>query len=380
MTYPRYSLGKVVSVLWLTAAASIGISCQTIAGIEQRRLGPCGEYCDTVMKGCTGDLAAYANYEACMGVCGLLPEGNALEPESSNSVACRLSEARAALLSEPDIHCIGAGPTGGDSCKDLAGKTSVGCESYCMLYKQACGPKWYQYGTLSQCATSCAALRDRDAFDAVHDHDGDTLQCRLVHVSAASVDPETHCEHAALAPPIAPCTDPANAEPDCKHYCQILGIACQGDHAQYDDAAGTATQCLAVCSLLDAGTNADTSTDTLGCRTYHAYNSLLAPATHCSHAGPTGDGHCGTEDAICDSYCRILEHGCHDSFVTAFANSTCSEDCRKLADATRDAHYSVLKGEAGGATLSCRMLHAVRALAGDQSACAAAVGSETCIP
>jgi hypothetical protein len=34
--------------------------------------------------------------------------------------------------------------------------------------------------------------------------EGDSLQCRLYHVSAATLDPVLHCPHAGGAPPCAP--------------------------------------------------------------------------------------------------------------------------------------------------------------------------------
>jgi hypothetical protein len=376
----NHVVGHFVALFFVLEA---GLACQSIAGIEQRRLGPCGEYCDTVMKACTGTNTAYANNDACMGVCRLLPEGNPLEPETSNSVACRLDEARSAAIGEADVHCLRAGPTGSANCSQLGATTSIGCESYCMLYQNACGAAWYRYGTLAQCVATCSALRDRGAFDAIEDYDGDTLQCRLVHVSAASVDPATHCEHAELAPPVAPCIEPADGAPDCEHYCKVIGIACQGEVVQYEDAPGSTAQCMAVCKALVPGTNADTSTNTAGCRMYHAYNALLDPKAHCGHAGPTGDGHCGTvsstENALCDSYCNIVERACADSFVATFQSVTCLDTCRGLPDTVRDSQYSVTKGLVAAGTLSCRMLHAVRALSGNPLECPAALGSAICL-
>jgi hypothetical protein len=370
---------------WTIAAIAVcaALACQTVAGIETRRLGPCGEYCDTVMAACTGENAAYANYEACMGVCQLLPEGSDLEPEASNSVACRLHEAREAVIGEPDVHCMRAGPGGSERCSSATNTSSIACESYCTLYEKACGSEWYDYGTLEECTHSCTALRDRGAFDAIHDHDGDTLQCRLVHVSSATLDAETHCEHAALAPPVSPCTDPPEARPDCERYCDVIGVACEGDLAQYETTEGATSQCRTVCEALEFGQNSDTKTNTVGCRLYHAYNSLLDPEAHCSHAGPTGDGHCGTvseeSNAICDSYCAVLERACPDAYHVAFIDTgDCATKCASLSGAERDAHYSVKSGKIPEDSLHCRFFQAVRAIAGDIAACPAAFGSEVC--
>lgn len=353
----------------------LALGCQSLVGIENRRLGPCGEYCDTVMSACQGEYAVYTTFEACMGVCELLPEGSSLEPQKTNTVACRLAEAKAAAATEPDVHCPGAGPGGGDAC-------GSDCESYCMLYKDACGSSWYNFEDNDQCVTACSALRDRGAFDAQLDHDGDTLQCRLVHTSSATVEPETHCGHASLAPPTAPCVNPPDAEPDCSQYCHALSIACHDSNAQFESYTGGDSQCEKVCRTLDAGTNSDTNVNTMGCRMYHTYNALISPDVHCGHAGPTGDGHCGmvddTENAICDAYCKLADEACHEAFVLKYADVTCPEECKSLKGAKADSHFTVASGAKGGSTLDCRLLHAVRALTGELAACESALGKGEC--
>ena len=363
--------GRCSRILAALALALAVFACQTIAGVEERSLGPCGEYCDAVMQVCQGEYTVYSSTETCMGVCELLPPGDSLEPDGSNSVACRLAEVKRASVGEPDVHCPRAGPAAGGSCGAGA------CESYCMLYEQACGSDWFTYESMNECIGSCAALRDTGEFDAIHDHDGDTLQCRLVHVSSATVVPEGHCEHARLAPPTAPCADPADEAPDCSDYCRVITAACQDESAQYDDV----DQCEAVCELLDLGLNADTSNNTVGCRLYHAYNALVDPWTHCSHAGPTGDGHCGavddSEQAPCDTYCTMVEQACPTEFSASFGAIGCVESCSDLDESGRDSEYTVLDGEAGGETLACRMLYASRAV-NDPSSCAAALGGAPC--
>ncbi len=186
-----------------------------------------------------------------------------------------------------------------------------------------------------------------------------------------------------MAPPVAPCADSPEGTPDCANYCRVVSTACAGSNAQYEDAAPSTKQCLATCAAFEGGFNSDTMTNTVGCRTYHAYNSLLDPATHCSHAGPTGDGHCGVADAtgnsLCTSYCRVVALACATSLPAELQNGGCEAQCAALSDAARDSHYTVSKGLVSGNTFSCRMLHAVRALAGDATECAAALGTTTCM-
>jgi hypothetical protein len=162
-----------------------------------------------------------------------------------------------------------------------------------------------------------------------------------------------------------------------------VGIACRDTNAQYETTTVNDEQCLAACTSLPPGANEDTSVNTVGCRLYHAYNALLDPETHCPHAGPTGDGHCGTvngsDNSICESYCQIVAAACHDDSLAAFQTATCASVCNSLPDAKRNSSYAVAAGQAGGNTLSCRMLHAVRAAAGDTSSCSAALGNAPCL-
>ena len=62
--------------------ASLGLvwGCQSIAGIEERTLGPCGEFCDTVMANCTGENQVYDTRDKCMALCEILPPGDTVEP------------------------------------------------------------------------------------------------------------------------------------------------------------------------------------------------------------------------------------------------------------------------------------------------------------
>ncbi len=364
----------LVSFLVLAAgSAPLLQGCQSLAGIEERGLGPCGEYCEAIMATCRGEDAAYASFDTCLGVCERLPVGDPNEPAGSNSIACRLAEVRLAANSEPDVHCPRAGPAGGGSC----GADSP-CESYCTLFQDACPDAAAAYGALDDCEAACSALVDTGSFSALGNYEGDTLQCRLVHVSAATVD-DSHCVHARLVPPTAPCTDPPTEAPSCERYCDLVADTCEGENAQYESVA----QCRAACAELTPGTNADTNINTVGCRIYHAYNALLDPATHCPHAGPTGDGHCGqvgdSEHAPCESFCAIAAPVCGTSPAAPLDPSTCTADCRELPGSGPNSHYTVARGAALGDTLACRMVHAVRALqSGDASSCGAVGGGAPC--
>ncbi len=374
---------KWLSFFFATAFLLSGLlpACESVIGIEDRELADpltaqlqkaspqCLEYCNQVLDSCTGEFAVYSGMATCLGVCALLEPGDPLEP-AGNTVACRMDKAKkAASTGEPNVYCERAGPGGKDTC-------GSNCESYCHLLDKACHT---EFQALTDCPAQCKALRDDNKFDVIVNHDDDSLQCRLVHVSSASVNPDGHCAHTRL-PPTSPCVDPPTSAPNCTDYCQVVMTACTGDKSVYESEA----QCLATCDALPKG-QADQKTDnTVGCRKYHAYNALLDPAMHCAHAGPTGDGHCGkdteTSYGNCESYCQVVAAACPAPFTQTFADqAACMSACFAMPatfTAVKDMGYSTLKA-ASGNTVQCRVLHAAQAF-GDKLACAAALGGSPC--
>ncbi|WP_438000313.1 hypothetical protein WMF26_11270 [Sorangium sp. So ce185] len=355
------------------------LGCHAIAGIEDRTYVPpeeepdpspvseaCASYCADVMANCTGENQVYSTLDTCHGVCAALPAGDPLEPVD-NTLACRARQAElAGLTDEPAVHCPAAGP-GGD------GVCGTNCESYCALQAAACSP---ELPTQEECVAKCAGLRNVEGFDAIENHEGDTLQCRLVHVSSATVDPDEHCDHASLMP-VEPCIEPEGTEPSCEDFCRVVMTSCEDDLAVYD----SVEQCLAVCGALPPGGTEDRSENTVGCRQYHAYSALLAPDTHCAHAGPGGDGHCGldgdsTTTGNCASYCTLLEAACKEAFDEIFVErGACELDCGDVSGAGHDSGYAVASAE--GATVACRLLYVSRAFE-DPTLCAVALGDAPC--
>jgi hypothetical protein len=188
-----------------------------------------------------------------------------------------------------------------------------------------------------------------------------------------------HCPHAQLPPSPPWCLETQTDPPSCQEFCRLAIAACTGDLAVYE----SMNQCLAVCAALPPGTNGDRDQNTVGCRQWHCYNSILDSVAHCSHTGPGGDGHCGADQppddlANCHAYCILLEHACASDFATKFpaGQSACQKDCSNQPAsflAARDSHYHVASTQNGN-TLSCRLLHVSRALT-DSMECPAALGS-----
>lgn len=353
-------------------------------------LALCNEYCQLVGDRCQGENKVYDYPEQCMAVCQHMdPGGPRLgASDNKNTVTCRIEKLQQTEFdAKPDENCPKVGPGGDGYCGD-------DCDSFCALRQQVCtGVEGQTYEDdlldLAKCKSNCQAVPKLATFDAGRDQKGDSLQCRLVHVSEAAVSSAkavTHCLHTQTVPkaaPTFPCSDDAelSADDNCSKYCQQVLNACPDGDAVYKDEA----ECRAVCGVLDAGEPGDTSQNTVRCRRYHSYNALdEGPDLHCTHAGPTGDGHCGADN--CESYCRILRNACPTQFQGQFpgdaaaAELSCRRSCNPppgtpspaapLKGASANSFQTFEKGTRYtvnpapvGDNLLCRTYHAVTALA-----------------
>jgi hypothetical protein len=173
--------------------------CDRVLAIEEATVDPqltssqdpCDAYCDAVLDNCSGKDAVYSTRDVCLGVCQNLPRG---EPgaTSGNSLACRQHAAELASA-EADFYCPIAGPGGNGICGD-------DCESLCQLVDAVCS----DFGDTSSCLDECGALQDLGTFSvdpAADQGHGGHVQCRLYHVSVATLEPDRHCTHALGAGP-----------------------------------------------------------------------------------------------------------------------------------------------------------------------------------
>jgi hypothetical protein len=359
-------------ILILGALSSALGACQALAGIDDRTYAPdvCKQYCDLAQSLCTGTSQIYATPDTCNGVCRLLAPGDPNEP-TGDTVACRINQLQLAqATNEPNsaaTYCPHAGPATNGAC-------ASNCDTYCSLFHAACPT-----GVLpDDCEQKCLGLEDTGSFDVNANYYNDTLQCRFVHISVATIMPEEHCPHAAL-PANGPCLgmDPTTIVPDCDSFCHLEMTECTGSLQQYE----TPQQCQDVCNALDKGTADDESGNTVACRKYHSYNALLDPMTHCPHTGPGGEGVCGspaTPDSgttgNCDSYCLLLQKACSSQFTSLGGQAGCEAACVKLDGAAPNSTYSIA---ASGDNLQCRLLHVSRAFE-DATECGAAIGDAPC--
>jgi len=114
-----------------------------------------------------------------------------------------------------------------------------------------------------------------------------------------------------------------NATPTCAAYCTSVMTNCVGANAQYPDNA----TCLAVCANYPVGLDADTTGNTLGCRTYHAGAAASGAALHCPHAGPTGGNSASFCGTACAAYCNITAGVCTGANAVVSDPTTCMGFC-----------------------------------------------------
>ena len=206
----------------------------------------------------------------------------------------------------------------------------------------------------------------------------DTVQCRLAHVTAAATAKsvlaedmrKVHCGHSGLKSNVL-CDvndEMLGIEIQCADFCKLTMGVCQGPNQVYE----INEQCEAVCTQLPAGKLAelDRRTDSRRCRRANAYKALRTTepaevAGSCSDASPV-PALCGA--GRCETYCALAaKSGCTAQFAQQFGTTDptekCKMNCRALSDTGNDVNYSIAAASTRGSPLSCRGLHAARALA-----------------
>jgi hypothetical protein len=195
--------GAGASAVTAGAGGSASVDAAGSGGTPPDASGPavlslCERYCNTVAANCPAPNEQYASPGACRAVCEKLEPGNE-GGLRENTVECRLARAElAGVTGEPVTYCASAGPGG-------AGVCGSNCEGYCTIMAKTCT---LLIGSFEACLPECASVPDlSDPPDNItYDisvQAGDSVQCRLFHVSAATVDAIQHCGHASGSPPCA---------------------------------------------------------------------------------------------------------------------------------------------------------------------------------
>ena len=163
----------------------------------------CETYCDTVGANCTDTNEQYESRAVCLRACSRLEDGQPGD-DIGNTVQCRLHYAEsAASAGEAAGNCSVAGPGGAQL--DNPNICGTYCDGLCTLALDTCKGANFRFTSLSECKAACEALPDLGNYnDSIIE--GNSVQCRLYHVSAAQIDPIIHCPH--VGGDVGPCKIP----------------------------------------------------------------------------------------------------------------------------------------------------------------------------
>jgi hypothetical protein len=199
----RRRLHRLLALLVSAAAAAAlpPLGCRQVLGIHD--LGSdaltCDTYCDTITTACPAPRLQYESRGACMALCATMPVGT-LQDQSGDTLGCRLALAtQISWTGEGD--CAAAGPAG-------AGQCGGDCDSFCQGALLVCPS---DFASAADCLQKCNALPSCEPYSVPSTPpDTNSVQCRIYHLTAATLDPGTHCPHVAgngfCRPDSPPCT------------------------------------------------------------------------------------------------------------------------------------------------------------------------------
>ena len=152
----------------------------------------CDMYCVAMATSCVGEHSQYPTLDSCEGACAGLPPG-APGVTSGNSLSCRAYHAGMASI-DPGLHCVHAGPGGAGAC-------GQNCEGFCAIATATCPS---EHPDFNACLVACGGFDDSEPYN-VNNAEGDTLACRLYHLSIAATnegEAEVHCPHTIADSPV----------------------------------------------------------------------------------------------------------------------------------------------------------------------------------
>jgi len=171
---------------WM-APLVVGALCACGSGGQvDEQANACDDYCALVMHNCGGTNAQYTDLSSCLNTCFNMDFTDPTARTGQN-IGCRTFFA-AVAEGDDMASCTKAGP-GGD------GECGTNCDSFCTFTIRICGDE--PYADYQTCMTACAGFDPSVPYSASV-VSGDSLACRLYHMTAAASDPFTHCPHLAV--------------------------------------------------------------------------------------------------------------------------------------------------------------------------------------
>jgi hypothetical protein len=188
----RLLLGLTAFVLLAACRGDFESTGGSETSADDAKTELCEDYCTNIGDTCTGDFSQYGATQQCLDTCMTLDTGNEGD-ELGNSIECRLHYALQAA-ENPEDNCRSAGP-GGD------GVCGSNCEGFCQIQSVACTGDLQQFPTITDCVAACNGFDASIPYDSSV-VDGDSLACRLYHLTVASTTPAVHCPHIVSDSPV----------------------------------------------------------------------------------------------------------------------------------------------------------------------------------
>ena len=162
-------------------------------GAAPAQADTCDFYCSAIQKHCTGVNQQFTTPAMCQAVCKTYKAGPIMDSSSNpeDDLGCRIYHSDVPASMDPATHCFHGGPAGGapnECSKDF-------CSTFCGLAGSICTGTHQQYMTTAACMTDCMTFPLSAGNYGTADVDKNDQFCRMYHLTAASVDPATHCAH-----------------------------------------------------------------------------------------------------------------------------------------------------------------------------------------
>ena len=148
----------------------------------------CDGYCAHVMGNCTGALQQFPDEASCKAFCATWDAGDPGK-HAGDTVACHDYHADAPAQGSPDPHCYHGGPSGDGPC----GAST--CDDFCAAAVKLCTGDQKAWADEASCLTDCEGFGSNGQGFSTNATTGDTVECRLYHLTVAATDPATHCAH-----------------------------------------------------------------------------------------------------------------------------------------------------------------------------------------
>jgi len=254
-------------------------------------------YCETVTYQCAAvGNVQYNSMTDCMNSVGAwnATPADARATTATNSLGCREYHAQAALQNA-SLHCQHAGPSGGNAC----GTFAQGWDSLALHNCNNSDVEFAEDGMGETTLNAAVPIGNTGPYHVLLDQAMDTQVCRIYHLTVAGTLPAAHCSHGGVDGGGVCGNDTVS------NLCTYIGGVCGFGTNTYQYA--TQAACTTAMKSIVTGSFADRTTNTLGCRFYHASvagqylgpggslssgtNAATTFQQHCSHvlaSTPTG--------------------------------------------------------------------------------------------